>query len=67
MYFGVKEEDPEDYQDVLKEKCAELPSCAKLKEIFEECNESVESGESNKSDCVRELIDFAHCVDKCVS
>ncbi|XP_064394182.1 cytochrome b-c1 complex subunit 6, mitochondrial-like [Halichondria panicea] len=61
-----EEEDPEDPQDVLKEKCGELPDCVKLKELFDECEEAVESGEKT-TDCSRQLIDFLGCVDKCVA
>lgn len=43
-----------------------MPNCVKLKELLDECEEAVESGE-RKTDCAEELIDFIGCVDKCVS
>ena len=56
-----------DPQDVLKEKCAETPKCAKLKEILDECNERVSGKTSTSETCEQELYDFVHCVDHCVS
>ena len=51
----------------MKEKCAERPVCAKLKEVLEECNERVEGKEKTSETCTQELFDFVHCVDDCVS
>ncbi len=43
-----------------------MPNCVKLKELLDECEEAVESGE-RKTNCAEELMDFIGCVDKCVS
>lgn len=64
VYNPQEEEEIPDPQDVLKEKCTELSSCAKLKDVFEECNESAEG---TAKDCTQQLFDFVHCVDHCVS
>ena len=56
-----------DPQDELKEKCGQLPACAKLQELLETCNERVESRSNTTEDCNQELFDFVHCVDHCVS
>ena len=56
-----------DPQDELKEKCGELPTCAKLREVLDTCNERVESRSNTTEDCNQELFDFVHCVDHCVS
>ena len=56
-----------DHQEVLKEKCAELPKCAKLQEVLDVCNERVSSKSSTTEDCTQELFDFLHCVEHCVS
>ena len=57
----------EDPQDVLKEKCGELPKCSKLREELDTCNERVTSKSNTTETCVQELFDFVHCVDHCVS
>lgn len=62
-----EEEEPVDYQEVLKEKCAETSACAKLKELMDECTERVEGKEQTTETCTEELIDFIHCVDHCVA
>ena len=56
-----------DPQDELKEKCGQLPMCAKLQEVLGTCNERVESKSNTTEDCNQELFDFVHCVDHCVS
>ncbi len=67
VLFPYKEEDPVDHQEVLREKCSELVSCAKLQEMLDSCNERV-GGRSNTTEtCEEELFDFVHCVDHCVS
>ena len=62
-----EEEDLVDPQDVLKEKCSEVSKCSKLKDVYETCNERVNSRTKTTEECTEELFDFLHCVDKCVS
>lgn len=62
-----QEEDPEDHQEVLKEKCAELPKCTKFREELETCTDRVTSKTKTTETCEQELFDFVHCVDHCVS
>ena len=56
-----------DPQEVLKEKCAEIPKCSKLKEEFDNCEERVNSKSKTTETCEQELLDFLQCVDSCVS
>lgn len=56
-----------DPQEVLKEKCAELPKCSKMRDELETCNDRVNSKSSTTETCTQELFDFIHCVDHCVS
>lgn len=72
MYFIIlcvmqEEEDVEDPQDQLKEKCSEMPKCAKLQEVLETCNDRVNSKTNTTETCTEELFDFVHCVEHCVS
>lgn len=61
-----EEEEIQDPQDILKEKCSERPQCVKLREVMDECTERVESKSNTSENCSQELFDFIHCVDKCV-
>ncbi len=56
-----------DPQETLKEKCAELPKCAKLRDELDACNDRVSSKSKTTETCTQELFDFIHCVDHCVS
>lgn len=62
-----EEEDLVDPQDELKESCSERQECVKLKEIFDDCEERVQSRSNTTETCSQELLDFLHCVDHCVS
>ena len=61
-----EEEEPIDPQDVAKEMCAEIPACAKLRAVMDECNERVEGKKLTTETCTQELFDFLHCADHCV-
>ena len=62
-----EEEDVVDPQDELKEKCAELSKCSKMRERLDECNDRVSSRTKTMETCTEEMFDFVHCVDHCVS
>lgn len=62
-----EEEDEEDPQDVLKEKCGDIPKCSKFRDELESCNERVTSKARTTETCVQEIFDFVHCVDHCVA
>lgn len=62
-----EEEDPEDHQDILREKCQELSRCIALKEEFDTCETRVNGRQKTEENCAQELLDFVGCVDKCVS
>jgi ubiquinol-cytochrome c reductase subunit 6 len=66
---GTEEEEEEDLVDPkeeVTEQCSEVPKCAKLREIMDECTERVNSKSQTTETCTEELIDFMHCVDTCV-
>lgn len=56
-----------DHQDVLKEKCSELPKCSKFRDELDTCTDRVTSKTKTTETCIQELFDFVHCVDHCVS
>ena len=51
----------------IREKCSESPACAKLREVFETCEERVKNRSNTEENCAQELLDFIHCQDVCVS
>ncbi len=57
----------EDPQEVLMEKCADLPKCSKFRDELETCNDRVNSKSKTTETCIQEVFDFVHCVDHCVS
>lgn len=61
------QEEAVDHQEVLREKCGELPKCSSLKDKLDTCNERVSGKSSTTETCTEELFDFVHCVDHCVS
>ena len=62
-----EEEDIEDPQEIIREKCRETKKCASLRDKLNTCNERVLSRKRTEETCEEELFDFVHCVDHCVS
>ncbi|XP_015593042.1 cytochrome b-c1 complex subunit 6, mitochondrial [Cephus cinctus] len=63
------DEEPElvDPQKVLREKCAQQPSCVSLQEKLNTCNDRVNSRTQTAETCLEELFDYVHCVDHCAA
>lgn len=61
-----EEEDIEDPQEILREKCRETKKCSALLEKLETCNARVQSRKRTEETCEEELFEFVHCVDNCV-
>ncbi|CAI8051160.1 Cytochrome b-c1 complex subunit 6, mitochondrial [Geodia barretti] len=64
---GGEEEDPEDPQEVLREKCGETKKCLALREKLDTCSERVSSKSKTSETCTEELFDFIHCIDHCAA
>ncbi|CAG9827761.1 unnamed protein product [Diabrotica balteata] len=63
----VEEDKGEDPQDILRRQCRETEYCQRLVQIYEACNERVNSRPQTAETCVEELFDLLKAVDKCVT
>ncbi|XP_063718143.1 cytochrome b-c1 complex subunit 6, mitochondrial-like [Symsagittifera roscoffensis] len=61
------EEDLVDPLDTLRDSCKDMKTCHGLNEKLEACTQRVEGRSKNTEECIEEMLDLVHCVDKCVS
>ncbi|KAK9876348.1 hypothetical protein WA026_012657 [Henosepilachna vigintioctopunctata] len=61
------EEDIIDPQEVLREECRQTEHCKHLAEIYQQCNDRVNSKSQTTETCTEELIDMLHAIDHCVT
>ncbi|CAH1107756.1 unnamed protein product [Psylliodes chrysocephalus] len=62
-----EEEELQDPQEVLREKCRETEHVEKLAEKYQACNERVLSRSQTTEICAEELFDMLHAIDHCVT
>ncbi|XP_055687022.1 cytochrome b-c1 complex subunit 6, mitochondrial-like [Lutzomyia longipalpis] len=61
------EEEIVDPQQVLREKCAQVPKIESLWGRYQECNDRVNSRTKTTENCQEELFDYLHELDHCVT
>ncbi|KAJ8913746.1 hypothetical protein NQ315_007463 [Exocentrus adspersus] len=63
----AEEEELQDAQQILRDKCKETEHALKLAEKYEACNERVRSRTRTTENCSEELFDLLHAIDHCVT
>ncbi|KAJ8964965.1 hypothetical protein NQ314_004482 [Rhamnusium bicolor] len=62
-----EEEELEDPQQTLRDKCRETEHCKHLAELYETCNDRVRSRTRTTETCTEELFNLLHAIDHCVT